>query len=268
MMITRDGHIHTPYCPHGSKDQFSLYVEKAIDAGLKEITFTEHAPLPEGFTDTVPDQDSGMRHGDLENYLRDVEEVKRAYQKDLRIHTGLEVDYIEGFEKQTREFLDQYGPSLDDAILSVHFLKVAERYICLDFSPDAFQELISLTGSADAVHSLYYNTVIQSALADLGDYKPNRIGHITLTRKFQRLFPALESHETEIQQLLNVIKSRKLELDYNGAGTVKPYCQETYPSPAIASAAHQMGIKLVYGSDAHTASGLMQGADQLIALNP
>ncbi|WP_404404335.1 histidinol-phosphatase HisJ [Jeotgalibacillus malaysiensis] len=267
-MITRDGHIHTPYCPHGSQDALSLYAEKAIEAGLKDITFTEHAPLPEGFYDTVPDKDSGMRQEDLEHYLKDIEAIKKVYKKDLRIHTGLEVDYIEGFEEETRNFLNQYGPALDDSILSVHFLKAADRYVCLDFSPDAFKELISLTGSADAVHSLYYETVIQSALADLGEYKPKRMGHITLARKFQRLFPALDSHEAEIQQLLNVIKSRNLELDYNGAGTGKPYCQETYPSPAIASAAHQMGIKLVYGSDAHTASGLMQGSDQLIALNP
>lgn len=267
-MITRDGHIHTPYCPHGSQDALALYAEKAIEAGLEEITFTEHAPLPENFDDTVPDKDSAMRPAELENYLKDIEAIKKSYKKDLRIYTGLEVDYIEGFEHETRAFLNQYGPSLDDAILSVHFLKAADRYVCLDFSQDAFKELISLTGSADAVHSLYYHTVIQSVLADLGEYKPKRIGHITLARKFQRLFPALESHEAEIQQLLNVIKSQNLEIDYNGAGTVKPLCQETYPSPAIASAAHKMGIKLVYGSDAHTASGLMQGADQLIALNP
>ncbi|MDZ5712485.1 histidinol-phosphatase HisJ [Jeotgalibacillus haloalkalitolerans] len=267
-MIVKDGHIHTPYCPHGSGDSLTLYVEKAIEAGLKEITFTEHAPLPQGFHDPVPEQDSGMNPADLENYLRDVEKVKHQYKKDLRIHTGLEVDYIEGFEKETRDFLNQYGPHLDDSILSVHFLKASGQYICLDYSPEAFKALIDLTGSADAVHSLYYDTVIRSVHADLGSYKPARIGHITLSRKFQRLYPALSSHETEIKKLLEVIKARDLELDYNGAGTVKPYCQETYPSPAIASAAHQMGIRLVYGSDAHTASGMMQGSDQLIALKP
>ncbi|MBM7578958.1 histidinol-phosphatase HisJ [Jeotgalibacillus terrae] len=267
-MIKRDGHIHTPYCPHGSKDAFSLYAEKAIEAGLKEITFTEHAPLPEGFTDPTPDQDSGMKHYDIEHYLKDVEEIKKKYKKDLTIYTGLEVDYIDGFEKETADFLHQYGSHLDDSILSVHFLKASNEYICMDFSHESFERLIALTGSADAVHTLYYQTVLQSVHSDLGRYKPKRIGHMTLATKFQRLYPPLDSHEHEISSLLEAVRLNKLELDYNGAGTVKPYCLETYPSAAIATAAQQMGIRLVYGSDAHTASGLMQGTDQLIALNP
>jgi len=38
----KDGHVHSPYCPHGSKDSFELYIESALKLGLKEITFTEH----------------------------------------------------------------------------------------------------------------------------------------------------------------------------------------------------------------------------------
>ena len=40
----KDGHIHTPYCPHGTDDKFEQYVEKAIKVGLDEISFTEHFP--------------------------------------------------------------------------------------------------------------------------------------------------------------------------------------------------------------------------------
>lgn len=38
----KDGHIHSPYCPHGSKDALEDYVKRAIEIGLDEITFTEH----------------------------------------------------------------------------------------------------------------------------------------------------------------------------------------------------------------------------------
>ena len=27
----RDGHIHSPYCPHGSSDRFEQYIKKAIN---------------------------------------------------------------------------------------------------------------------------------------------------------------------------------------------------------------------------------------------
>ena len=31
MNVKRDGHIHSPYCPHGTKDSFEMYVEKALE---------------------------------------------------------------------------------------------------------------------------------------------------------------------------------------------------------------------------------------------
>lgn len=43
-MEKRDAHIHTPFCPHGSKDALKQYVEKALERGFTSITFTEHAP--------------------------------------------------------------------------------------------------------------------------------------------------------------------------------------------------------------------------------
>jgi len=51
LKILKDGHIHSPYCPHGTKDSFELYVERALKLGLKEMTFTEHMPLQGNFMD-------------------------------------------------------------------------------------------------------------------------------------------------------------------------------------------------------------------------
>ncbi|WP_347862569.1 PHP domain-containing protein [Salimicrobium sp. PL1-032A] len=50
----KDGHVHTPFCPHGSEDALKTYVEKAISLGYTSVTFTEHAPLPPGFQDPAP----------------------------------------------------------------------------------------------------------------------------------------------------------------------------------------------------------------------
>ena len=45
------------------------------------------------------------------------------YKGKIKINCGLEIDYIEGFESEIKETLNQIGSKLDDAILSVHFLK-------------------------------------------------------------------------------------------------------------------------------------------------
>jgi histidinol-phosphatase (PHP family) len=262
--LRKDGHIHSPYCPHGTKDSFKDYVEKAIVLGFDEISFTEHAPLPEGFIDPTPLQDSSMKLADLYDYFRDIEDLKKEYLGQIKINCGLEVDYIEGFEAEIRQFLDRVGPQLDDAILSVHFLKHEKGYDCMDYSPEVFEHLVSIFGSVETVHRKYYQTVIKSVKADLGPYKPKRIGHITLANKFKKKFPTSAIFEKEIFELLTAVKENGYELDYNGAGTAKPLCREPYPPKWIAEKAIAMNIPLVYGSDAHQAKELAQGISFMV----
>lgn len=262
-MIHYDGHVHTPFCPHGTSDPFEAYIERAIKLGLHGLTFTEHAPLPSSFVDPTPEQDSGMNIRDMETYIETLTNLKKKYESQLTIHIGLEVDYIEGYEGETRAFLAKWGKYLDDAILSVHFLRFQNDYYCLDFSPEMFAQIIEKAGSLDAVYESYFHAVKQSILADLGEYKPTRIGHMTLVRKFQKQFPYEKTNKTAIMELLDLIKVKAYELDYNGAGLTKPLCKEAYPSGWIINEAVKRGIPFIYGSDAHSVKGLGQGFHQL-----
>ena len=264
--MIRDGHVHTRFCPHGSKDSFEAYIEQAIALGYTEISFTEHAPLPENFSDPTPLRDSAMDKADLDKYFNEISMLKEKYANNITINAGLEVDYIEGYEDEITQFLNNVGPKLDDAILSVHFLKDSLGYSCVDYSPDNFQTMISTYGSIDKVYQNYYRTVLNSIEADLGPYKPKRIGHITLVHKFQLKFPIIRSFDQEIEQILHSITEHNYELDYNGAGTAKPLCREPYPPASIIQKAKAFKIPLVYGSDAHQAKELGQGL-QLIDLS-
>ncbi|SDH31733.1 histidinol-phosphate phosphatase [Alteribacillus persepolensis] len=265
MRIKRDGHIHTPYCPHGSKDSFKQYIERCIDEGFDTITFAEHAPLPPGFNDPVPAQDSAMPLSSLSSYITAIETLKAEYRRDITILTGLEIDYIEGFEQETKAFLDEIGPQLDDSILSVHFLQSKGSYFCLDFSPDSFAALVTSTGSLQNTIDLYFNTLKSSIESELGPYKPKRLGHMTLIKKFQRRYGQMDITE-HARHILEHVKHAGMELDYNGAGTAKPLCQEPYPPHDIALEAKKRGIPLVYGSDAHQEKELTQGLTALYPL--
>lgn len=258
-----DGHVHSPYCPHGSTDSLESYVEEAIKLGFKGMTFTEHAPLPPSFCDPVPDKDSGMSFERLDEYLIAVKKIKDAYQGKIEIKCGLEIDYIEGFEAETAAFLEEVGPKLDDAILSVHFLLHNNQYTCLDFSPDSFEELVQSLGSIEEVHKLYYQTVFKSLRADLGMYKPKRIGHITLVNKFQKKFPIEDTFRDNMIKILDEVERQDLSLDYNAAGTVKPLCKEPYPPSWVIHEVANRKIPLIYGSDAHSYKGIGQGFEQL-----
>ncbi|MFQ3542487.1 histidinol-phosphatase HisJ [Halobacillus rhizosphaerae] len=258
-----DGHIHSPYCPHGSTDNLKAYIEQAIQLNYHMMTFTEHAPLPEGFQDPVPSKDSGMDRSLVEPYLQELQKLKKEYEQDITINAGFEIDFIKGFEEQTLQFLNTYGPEMDDGILSVHFLEGKKQWYCIDYSPEMFEETVKDFGSLEKVYQTYFQALSQSAESSLGRYKPNRIGHMTLVKKFQSLFPAPETWEEMAASFLESAQQNMATLDYNGAGVNKTYCKESYPPKHIANLASSMGIPLIYGSDAHTSHGLKQGAAQI-----
>ncbi|MBT2569016.1 histidinol-phosphatase HisJ [Planococcus sp. ISL-110] len=254
--MKRDGHIHTHFCPHGTKDSTEFYIEKAIKSGFTDISFTEHAPLPHNFTDPTPMKDSSIRMDQLSPYMQEINRLKAVYQKDIRIRVGLEVDFIAGYEKETKSFLDEIGPALDDAILSVHFLQVGNQYYCADYSKEVFAELAAASGSVEAAYQLYYDTVEASIQADLGRFKPKRIGHPTLIHKFQLTHGEKIDDSAQIRHVLDLMEKNGCELDVNGAGFSKPDCLEAYPPAPFIEYAKSLGIPLIFGSDAHNVNGL------------
>lgn len=261
--MKKDGHIHTPFCPHGSTDAFEQYIEKAISEEFHIITFTEHAPLPISFVDPTPQQNSGMDRQLLDAYFLELQKLKQYYAKKVMINIGLEVDYIVGFEKETKEFLDAYGPLLDDAILSVHFLKFNDMYRCIDFSPEEYLQCVQQVGGVENLYRLYYETVHLSINSDLGQYKPKRIGHPTLVHKFQHVHGEQINDKEEIRHLLLHMKEMNYELDANSAGIRKQYCLEPYPPLSMIRFAEEIGLNVVFGSDAHTVEDLHKHYYQL-----
>jgi histidinol-phosphatase (PHP family) len=258
-----DGHVHTPFCPHGTDDTFEMYIERAISMGLKGISFTEHAPLPKTFQDPAPAQDSAMKYLNLNAYFQKLHELKKEYENKIEIKTGLEIDFIEGYEEETNHFLREVWSELDDAILSVHFLKIEDTFYCMDFDEVVFGEMVEKSGSLAAVYQNYFGAVKKSVKHPFNRNQPLRVGHITLAKKFQKLFPANFDYSREVIELLDIVSNRGMSLDYNGAGLVKPYCLEPYPPSWVIAEAQKRKIPLVYGSDAHSVKGLGQGYDSI-----
>ncbi|QTM99536.1 histidinol-phosphatase HisJ [Sediminibacillus dalangtanensis] len=264
MNISGDFHVHTPFCPHGTKDRMEAYVKQAIESGLTHLTFTEHAPLPAGFSDPAPTEDSSMPAKSVETYLKEAQQLKKTYRDKLVIQVGLEVDFIAGFEKETCSLLEKWGPRIDDAILSVHMLRSPEgKFVCLDYSVEEFASIVSIFGSVEAVYQVYYRTLQQAITSELGRYKPKRLGHITLVEKFIQAFPPARKFEQEIVEILSLMAENGMELDINTAGLYKEYCQSIYPAEKFIRQAYALGIPLVPGSDSHQADHIARGFEDL-----
>lgn len=269
-MRKREGHSHTEFCPHGSGDDVELMIQKAIKLGFQEYSITEHAPLPPAFKTMYAGQPTGlteasMAMGDLEAYFAKANRMKAKYAQQIHIHIGFEVDFIPDFADWTRAFLDEYGPKTDDGILSVHFMKGRNgKYWCVDDTPEDFATgLLEPAGDSQTIFAQYFKAVEQSVTTDLGQYGPQRIGHMTLVRKFQDHFSLdpdySQQNQQLIQEILKAVADSHKQLDFNAAGLYKQDCNEPYPNFPIATTAKKLGIPLIYGSDAHSIAEIGHG---------
>ncbi|MHC1683382.1 MAG: histidinol-phosphatase HisJ [Clostridiaceae bacterium] len=255
----RDGHIHSPYCPHGTDDGFELYIKEAIKLGLEEISFTEHMPLSGEFMDPEFLKTCAPSLNEIEGYFKELEKIKLKYINDIKINIGVEVDYIEGYEEETKEVLNKYGDKIEDSILSVHFIKIEDKYHCMDYSAEEFGELVEKAGGVEKIYDIYYETLLKAIKADFGDFKPKRIGHPTLVRIFNKKFPLDYKNTKLLEDIVKEIKERSYQIDLNTAGLRKKYCREIYPSGKFAELIESYEIETVYGSDAHNALDVGKG---------
>lgn len=260
-LLKRDGHTHTHYCLHASGEHAEEYVQKALQEGFDVYSFTEHLPLSPGFLARFPYSEQvkgelGILNDDLDGYIQEMTALKEKYKDRIQLLVGLEIDYLSGEEDYIRSMLKEYGKFLDDGLISVHILTGEGGPRCIDMSPADFSEgLLDHYSSYEKVQLAYYQTVQEALTLDLGPYKPQRIGHLTLCHKFQHYFAQAgmvsDKVRTAVITLLTEIKRTGYSLDCNMAGLFKDYCRESYPAPWIIQTARELQIPLIYGSDAH-----------------
>lgn len=265
-----DGHTHTELCPHGSGESTEKMVQRAIQLGLQRYCITEHAPLPPAFSTQYAGDPAGLNEASLRNdqveaYLELATGLQKKYADQISISVGFEVDFLPDYVAWTRQFLDQYGPRTQENILSVHFMRgQADHFWCVDLSTTDFQAGFGQwLQTPQRVFEQYYQTVLASVQADLGPYAPQRIGHMSLVRKYQDYFkltaPLNTTNLTLVDQTLTLIHRQQRELDLNLAGLFKPFCNDFYPGDQILKRAQKLDIPLIYGSDAHDVMSVGRG---------
>ncbi|WP_214793920.1 MULTISPECIES: histidinol-phosphatase HisJ [unclassified Exiguobacterium] len=259
--FTHDGHVHTPFCPHGTKDPIELYIQAGIEKSLQTMTFTEHAPFPRSFIDPVPNQDSAMSIDLLPEYLDTLQQMKQHFKDVIDIKVGLEVDLLPHLEEETIALLEPFAPLLDEVILSQHFLYVDGTYMPIDYSAETFDELVTALGSFENVMKAYYESIERGLGFPWEKINVARIGHIDLPIKYQKNYEWDRSHvKEEEERLLLAIADRGFGLDFNTAGLRKPDCGEPYVA-GLAKSANRLNIPFTLGSDAHLANDVAAGFD-------
>ena len=221
--------MHTPLCRHAVGEPTELATQ-AIKAGLEEIGFSDHSPMPKDDFD-----EWRMADRQLDEYVCKVEQARKDHP-NLIIRLALEVDYIPGYEDWIRQLARRHP--WDYFIGSVHYISDSWA---ID-SPNQISQWKSRP--ALEVWTKYLERLTMAAESGLFEI----IGHADLCKKF--CFYPEEDCTPLFTRFLEAASRHNVAMELNTAGLRKD-CKEIYPSPSIVRLARKAGVRITFGSDAH-----------------
>lgn len=224
-------HIHTPRCKHASGTERE-YVLRAIEAGMSDIGFSDHAPLPEGFGDTV--YSVRMDMPELEAYAADICALRDEFKGQINIRLGLELEYIPRLHKQ---LMDKYRAcGIEYFVFGQHFIREG-AYMTLDPTDDA----------------VLLREYVDSALegVETGDFDvfahPDLINYVGDAELYKR----------EMRRMCEGLLAADIPLEINLHGLAG---NRNYPNPVFWDIAAQVGNRVIISSDAHCVAEIWDSA--------
>ena len=239
MIYKTDYHIHTNYSDGRSAPED--YIATAIAAGLSELGFSEHLTL---FKEL---EDWNMNPDKLDTYINHIEKLRKD-TKNIKIKTGLEVDFFEGKEEELRIYLSSLP--LDYVIGSVHYL--GEKTV--DFGPEFYEGK-----NIDKLYASYFDSVCAASSSGLFDI----IGHCDLIRIYGYKPSADIGHL--YRSMARVMKNNDVVFEVNTNGRNRPIA-DFYPDRKFLGIFREENVPVCVNSDAHMPARVGQYFDETYEL--
>lgn len=247
-------HTHSAYCD--GKGRLKEYVDAAKIAGLKQLGFSSHAPLP--FSTKW-----SMHPAALPRYLGEIETLKKQHP-EIEIYKGLEIDFVPALVS-----IADYRSCLDYTIGSIHFVDSFEgKHWEIDNTLTVFKEGLTriFQNNIRKAINRYYELTRQM----MAESAPDIVGHLDKIKIHNTAEPFFEEsddwYRLEIDRTLMAIRDRGSIVEVNTRGIYKKRSPTTYPSPWILERIHDSRIPVMINSDAHHPDDLIREFPPAIAL--
>lgn len=242
-MLT-DYHTHTPLCLHAEGTP-AEYTKSAIAAGLAEIGFSDHNPMPGHFDDWR------MSLAELPEYFESVEAARSEFPA-FPIRLGLECDFLQGGEAWIGETAGM--TEWDYLIGSVHYISEG----CAVDDPkhlSRWQTAADVEEMWDAYWRLYERCV-RSRMFDI-------YAHPDLAKRFGLRPPG--DLRRYFEPVIQALVDTGGVMEVSTAGLRKDV-GEIYPAREMLEMAFSGGVPIVINSDAHAPEEVGADFDQALKL--
>ena len=216
-------HTHTIRCRHANGSEREM-IEAALQAGLQELGFSDHAPQPfKSFYYSrmrmYPDQ--------LSEYAETLRQIREEYRDRIELHIGLEAEYYPDLFPELLEWCRENG--IEYLILGQHWL-----------------------GNEEGEEHVYRPFVDEDRLARYVDQSTEamRTGLFTYFAHpdLVNFVGDLEIYNQHMRRLIREAKACKVPLEINLHGLS---CGCDYPDQLFWELVAEEGAEVVIGRDAH-----------------
>ena len=224
-------HTHTYRCNHavGSEEE---YVLAAIEAGYKQLGFSDHVPLPESFNETR----ARMSPLEVEEYASEVFRLKEKYADQIEIYISFEFDEFENNQEYNDYLMDHY--KVDYKMFGNHFYKgvTDTSYFGRDYGgEDILSEYFEM--AKPVIESRKYQVMAHPDL-------------------FMNSYLKWDQEAEKMsRKLCELALEYDLILEYNVSGLLKNL---PCPCDEFWDIVKEVGNKVIIGVDAHNPSDLLE----------
>lgn len=233
-MIVSTYHSHSKYSD--GKNTLEEMVKSAIANGMKEIGFSDHAPMP-------IDCEWSVREENIQDYANEVLTLKEKYKDQITIYLGIEQDYY------------SIAPLDYEYILgSVHYVYKNGEYLPVDLSAKAMQDFVNKHYNGD-VYS--YCEDYFELVSDLyNKTKCQIIGHFDLVTKFNEQLPLIDiNHPRYVRaytKALEKLLKSPVIFEINTGAISRGYRKGPYPDDNMIDIIAKSGKPFAICSDTHS----------------
>lgn len=227
-------HTHHELCQHAEGTAVD-YVKEAVKIGLKGIGISDHTPNPYL---PMPERGWRMQIEDLPYYLSDVKAAKDQYKDQIKVYTGLEVEYFPGYA----QFYQDLRSKTDYMILGQHYIS----------DDDDIKKMYSSFGlkTKEQIH-IYERYLIEAIKSGFFDIVAHPELYLFTYQNFD------EEARKIAYKIAKTAKEHNVLLEYNANGYRKKQVntayglQHVYPRREFWEIVKEVGTKTIFSSDCH-----------------